>query len=743
MRAYWAVLVISLSASSRVHAGGGGPPPKSFGWTELGPGAGGRLIGVFARKLNNGVRILVSSPGGGVWRTDTGGPPWQFAPNVGLSDYSTGYLEADVLNPARVYLETRSNLYATTDDASTWTGLDGSGGAPAALDQTGGAFRTLAQMNCNLNKAAPSNTSRVFRGPACLGFSYSTKSGAPGSFTYVTPFPSGNVSNCIGSMAADPVTGRVYFTAAGNNPVQVWRSKSGCNWCSQVCDDPAQPNHGWELASTGLPVNASVITAMVWTGTADHLSLLSRMTTGTNGAEFHTADAGATWQQGGVLPFSSPNASALLWAGGKLMFAGGISPYVSADGGASWHNPVGKGLHPDTRAFYADAALGKLYAVTDGTSGGSSNISQWDWTGPAVEPSNQAGIGHAGLTILSATGISYLSVGGHGRMFLASWDNGMFCSDDTGATWKPNQRIVGGDMYSVMIHPVNTNRAYAMSNQGVARADNYATAASCDAISWNCPVPGGDCESKQLYSFFSGPNATAVDPRAKQEDVVAFGKVGSVLVSTDGGVTWATSKPAYGSVESVYFDDGGFLYAGIAQRGLYRCTKVRGESLVPDYCVAPGSWQKFGLNNTPPDHILDIKVTHPLTPANSNPTFWMATSDGLYRKVPGLNLDWTKVTGGGGYVVNQVTTVPLHPQCVYAGFGFINSIVQHRGGVQFSSDNGATWTGVTAGYALHNVPISQLVPDPADPHRIWAATYGRGAWALEWGNQLPAACGGP
>jgi len=126
-------------------------------------------------------------------------------------------------------------------------------------------------------------------------------------------------------------------------------------------------------------------------------------------------------------------------------------------------------------------------------------------------------------------------------------------------------------------------------------------------------------------------------------------------------------------------------------------------------------------------------------------------ADGL---VPRSSRRW--VAGGGrsparrssavtccAYTVNEVETIPGYGNCVYAAYGFVHGQVQHRGGINFSSDNGATWTSLTHGYTPHQVPIADLHVDPTNNRRLWVATYGRGIWLYDWGSSLAAACGGP
>jgi hypothetical protein len=64
-------------------------------------------------------------------------------------------------------------------------------------------------------------------------------------------------------------------------------------------------------------------------------------------------------------------------------------------------------------------------------------------------------------------------------------------------------------------------------------------------------------------------------------------------------------------------------------------------------------------------------------------------------------------------------------------------VIRTRGGIHASTDNGAHWTSLTSGFPLHNVPITQVLVDAAHPERLFAATYGRGAWAYQW-SPLPA-----
>ncbi|PYR53965.1 MAG: hypothetical protein DMF91_27575 [Acidobacteria bacterium] len=69
--------------------------------------------------------------------------------------------------------------------------------------------------------------------------------------------------------------------------------------------------------------------------------------------------------------------------------------------------------------------------------------------------------------------------------------------------------------------------------------------------------------------------------------------------------------------------------------------------------------------------------------------------------------------------------------------GYLDRVMRTRGGIHVSTDNGANWTSITSGYPLHNVPITQVMVDAASPSKVYASTYGRGAWVYTWGS-LPA-----
>ena len=162
-------------------------------------------------------------------------------------------------------------------------------------------------------------------------------------------------------------------------------------------------------------------------------------------------------------------------------------------------------------------------------------------------------------------------------------------------------------------------------------------------------------------------------------------------------------------------------------------------------CLDESHWLKVGTFSTVPLRTLGIRATHPTGSFFADdPTYWAATTSGLFRLTPlSPQNKWELVSGSDGYVVNDVEVVAGTPNCVYAAVGFGSSgLFQHRGGVRFSSKNGAlgSWTSLSAGQRVHNVPIADVLPDG---HGLWVATYGAGLAHYDWAAAWPSADCGP
>jgi len=214
-----------------------------------------------------------------------------------------------------------------------------------------------------------------------------------------------------------------------------------------------------------------------------------------------------------------------------------------------------------------------------------------------------------------------------------------------------------------------------------------------------------------------------------------------VIYTFNGGAAWARAaftvagRARAPAPTSIFADEAGVLYVGTQDGGAYVCTDT---VHLCDGSGGSGKWTPWGLNAASGPDASPRMIT---AIAESNPpsaprTFWMATSQGLYRKLPGASA-WTKAIGNPGYVYNEVAVDPSCRSRIYTGVGYLDPISRSRGGIEFSANNGAGWTTLTSGFDLHAVPITQIVVAPGAPARVMASTYGRGSWEYNWGPALP------
>jgi len=728
MRAAGSMLLFaatSLSAGQSPRASG----TTSGTWSERGPELGGRLSAIVASHSDPNL-LLTASPGGGVWRSTDGGKTWRFPANVGLADFSVTHLEWDLTDSRKLFALTWNGLYASTNNADAWTELINPGGDAAPLRQ--GEIVSVPDPEPFVQMAFSERERVVVAAVPCSGIYYSFDGT---HFTQHWPFPreAKNPDNCIGAIAADPVSHTVYIASSVRSGLaHLFRSS-----CGSAAWAPGKPCLTWVPANTGMPPN-SVVSAMTWVGDRRGAKpgpgalvalVVSNGANGTiyvsrNGTSWNPAPAisGPTWTPRGLV---SPGT-------GQDLFQANVIPLYSGNLGATWTALEIKQQHPDTRDFYADAKAGKVWLVNDGSSSGAyANVVRWDWK-PGSPPIAGTGVdlGFKGLKVwqvyfagVARTSNAAIPV----RVFLGSQDNGSVCSDSLGASgWKTNGAPPGGgsgDQFAYQAAPSNPNRAYAWSGteEGFARTNNAGSATSCDAVAWTFVKPaktGGAMSPPYFWTHHS----LAVHPANPEALYLAMNFAVGVITNAGSATPNLVSHPLPNRAEpsAVYVDAKGAIYAGTQASGAF-FSKDNGNTWVP-----------WALNANPP-----FLITAIVSSGGNLPTFWIASTSGLYRKSPGA-AEWTMATQKPGYTVSDVKVDLACPTRVYAAFGYAAIWGQHRGGVVFSTDNGDTWTSITSGYPIHNVPITDLEIDPSQSGRLLVATFGRGFWVYDWGSSLPA-----
>jgi hypothetical protein len=673
-------------------------------WSANGPGLAGRLSGIVGNPSDVNT-LVVSSPGGGVWRTSNGGASWAEPGNYALADYSVLHLEWDRVRSGRLFAPTYSDLYASTDLGDHWTNLTHFGGYPAPvmpLDHTTDP-RPFAQLRYSVFAAQ----STVLWSKPGLGLYYSYDGS---TFVQHWPFSggSGNLDNFILSIAADEATGYVYFSTMNRDPFgPAHLFRSACPWTSTT------PCLSWVPANTGLPAN-SLVAAITSGGSANVLAVA--VNNGSSSTAVYTTSTGVSWS---ATPMAPPSTSwdprVLVSPAPNQLLLSSVVAYETHDWGNSWNQVWYASVHPDVRAFYWGGYQSGsfLWMTTDGSSssGTYADIARWNFV-PGSTPTAGVTVGVNGLNTWQCyyfLATSGSAVGARHRFFMGAQDNGGLASDD-GTTWTTAGTPGGscGDYPSMVFAPSNPDRAYARTCDGASfsRTDNALSAATCAGVVWSSITPPTPNYPPELWT----ENMSAVDP--SNQDHVAFANLNNVAVSGDGGGTWAQhTLPGNANPVCVYFNTNGDLYAGTLDHGAFKS---------PDNGV---SWNPFGLNSPAPRAVLGIAHS---SAGGGEGTFFLASTIGLYRKLPaGV---FTLQTIDPSYSVSDVKVDPSNPNRVVICMGYGGQCIQHRGGVQVSTDNGSTFTSLTAGLDIHQAPIAAVQLDPADSHIMHAAVYGLGGW---------------
>lgn len=714
--------------------------PPGPGWVELGPRSSGRVSAVVATDANH---LWAASPGGAVWKTTDAGAHWTSAGNYGLGDFTSLDLQIDRNIPSRMYLRTWNGLLVSTDGGAHWKQTlygQGQNGDTSYYQPspTCGAFPACPPFATSPDIEPRPFTQMVFSprqnilltALPCGGLQYSTNSG--NSFTQLWPFPGTNPEtnpdNCIISIAADEATRQVYFvTMAGGGQAHIYRSAAP--WT------PIGPAPGvhWELVNQGIKAQAPP-SSLVWGGSANRLMAVV--------TDWSTQPSHAiAWLYNGTIwtakHFNDPkcimsDARALVWGGGNDFFIGGVTFGYTNNAGDSWTCPALNQQYVDIRAIHADSRLHRVWIGADQSALEEHwVISSYPWTPGSPTLGNPTGSTGLGIASWQLYSVAAPPAGEHrDRVVVGAQDVAAACTDDHGAHWSllptdESQSLIwrkngGGDVL------------YSYSTLGtLQRSNNAGTAASCAAIKFtNASPPDNLRETKS----FTGPHTLAVHPAdPNRVYTVSFR---SVVYSTNAGANWSKApfnvpgRSTAPAPTAIFVDETGALYVGTLDGGVFLCADSVHHC---DGTAGSGKWEPWGLNTGSPRIVTAITESNP-PPAPR--TFWMATSQGIYRRPPNAR-DWIAAGSTPGYAYSDVAVDPTCGTRVYAAIGYLDPISRSRGGIDVSSDNGAHWTTLTSGFDLHNVPITEVVVVPGPPPRVLASTYGRGSWEYDWGGQQP------
>lgn len=186
-------------------------------------------------------------------------------------------------------------------------------------------------------------------------------------------------------------------------------------------------------------------------------------------------------------------------------------------------------------------------------------------------------------------------------------------SDDAGKTWKKiSNGSPGGpaDFHAMLVHPANPDHIYGWYKLRIHRSlDGGAT--------WEV-LPK---QPPEILSF-------AGDPR--NENILYIGTIGSLLISTDRGESWASMTDAigYDVVFDVEVDPAGALYLALRDRGSVRATvKKDGTAVLEDLGKLPDG---------------DIPLHLAIAPENPEIIYASSKTKKLYKSTDG-GRTWQKV----------------------------------------------------------------------------------------------------
>ena len=356
--------------------------------------------------------------------------------------------------------------------------------------------------------------------------------------------------------------------------------------------------------------------------------------------------------------------------GGTMYFASSTRLYRSVDRGDSWTERTPPPFTNDDRGERVralavdptDAAI--LYVSVLGVGVFSSMNSGDSW--------QQIG---AAIPALAQTLSLDIDPSNRLRLFAATVE-GLHLSNDGGVTWSDTslQTLVS----DIDVDPADPNVIFAtvLAGQIFKSIDGGAT--------FN-PLP-------ITLPVFEGPRI-AIDP-LQSSNIVAFGD-GALMVSTDGGSTWAErTSGIHATTPQSVASLGTRRYFGVAQSGIH--------------FVEAGSTDVVAVDNAEllqlvPDVVHTVQVL--ALPGPASDMLFARLNDSVIARSTNAGADWTAIWPFPAVSVWHVAASALEPQTIYAGTSE---------GVYKSLDGGGHWgaanSGLPAGIWVNLIAIA---PTPA------------------------------
>jgi uncharacterized repeat protein (TIGR01451 family) len=319
----------------------------------------------------------------------------------------------------------------------------------------------------------------------------------------------------------------------------------------------------------------------------------------------------------------------------------------------------------------------------------------------------------------------------------------IFTSADSGSTWSPGSKGLGGAQVSAFaFNPVTPSTVYAATDTGVFKSadsgSNWSATgqialpsstfvsttqnpisdividpinpstlyvSSCDGIYKT--IDGGDhwsASNSGLGNDYTQVSHLAID-RSNPLTIYTGTYFGShaIYKSIDGGASWSPSDANlnldYPNLFDLVIDptNPSILYAAL-NGNFYKSTD------------GAKTWNSFPYLNFDGGTVYDIAID----PTNTS-TLYIGTDVGIWKSVNG-GVSMTRLAGSPWYVPFVIVD-PTNPSIIYASTGDLT--------IARSTDGGNTWTTASTGFAREFVQIYNIVLafDPANTTRLYAGGY--------------------
>lgn len=491
-------------------------------WTELGPTGWnrtsgwnpgvGRITSIAVYPSNQNI-IYVTSPGGGVWKSTTGGNAWSPVNDYDNNMMNMFSVSVDPTNPDIVLAgNSGGTIFKSTDGGSTWTSKSSGMGSvrkilispdnPLIMFATGsGIFKSTDGGETWVKKSTNSTEDIEFK-PGNTGILYACGSNVfrslNGGETWSQLGSTNGIAysaRCmIGVSAADSNVvyiiqangsefGRMYKSMDGGDTftVTVTGSSANCTnyfgYSTNGCGTGGQATY--DMAICVNPFNANEV----------HIGgiICWKSTNGGTGFVAETA-----WSLPNTVGYNHADIHALDWVGTNIYSGSDGGIYRSSDNGDNWSD-LSYGL--GTRQFYRIAcSKTSKRIVTGGAQDNGSSVLRstgWlDWLGAdgmdglispldsnlmwgtsqygSLYKSINCGSSYSNITSPgSGNWITPLAIASNSNVIYSGYD-GVYKSTDNGSTWsKISGTVISSNLNVLAVAPSNSNYIYASTGTNI------------------------------------------------------------------------------------------------------------------------------------------------------------------------------------------------------------------------------------------------------------------------------------